>query len=245
VTYLLGGWQESRAAFETSVAMSQTFGGTFGQVLGLQHLVLLDMGVGRYDAAGDRLQEALALVHASDNALVRMHSRTRLYGTLARNCLDVGDLAGAADAVARGFAAQQEAGECASCDVLLYPAAVPTYLALGDLQQAEHAARKAEEVASAFRSNVWVANARYLSGLVASERGDWQLAADAFADALAVFEALEQPFDVARTLETMATLATKAEPALPALDAQDLGARAAAIYAQLGAHHAVARVSGG
>ncbi|MCX6020666.1 MAG: hypothetical protein NTZ05_02845 [Chloroflexi bacterium] len=245
VTYLLGGWQESRTAFETSIAMNQAFGGTFGQVLGLQDLALLDMGAGQYDAARDRLHEALAMVQASENALVRMHSRTRLYGTLARNRLDVGDLPGAVDAVAQGFAAQQEAGECASCDVLLYPAAVPTYLALGDLDQAEYAARKAEEVAAAFRSRTWIATARYLSGLVASARSEWQQAAGAFADALAIFESLEQPYDVARTLETMATLSLQADGTLLRLDPHALRTRAAAIYEQLGAHHAAARLAGG
>lgn len=245
VRYLLGDWQESRAAFETSVTVNQTLGGIFGQVLGLQHLALLDIGLGHHAAAQERLEAALAMVEQSDSALVRMHAPVRLFGTLARNRLETGDLPRAAAYLAQGFAAEHEAGECASCGVLLYPAAVPIYLALGDFGQAEYACRRAEEAAAVFRSRAWVATARYLSGLLATARSGWREAAGYFTEALGIFEALEQVYDVARTMEALAGVAAHGAGDLPDLNAEALRTRAAAMYTRLGAEHAARRVTGG
>lgn len=241
VKYLLGEWQEGSAALQQSIELNRSFGGTFGEVLGLQQLALLETGLGRYAEAYRRLLDALTIARASDNAVVRMHSMTRLFGTLARNRLEAGDVPSATDYLAQGFAAQQEAGECLSCDVLLYPAAVPIYLALGDLAQAEYACGKAEAAATAFRSRAWIATARYLRGWLAVAHAEWSLAANCFQDALDMFVALQQPYDTARSLDGLATVAAQAVATLSHLDPEALQRRATGIYATLGAqrrtHH--------
>ncbi|MBI3971567.1 MAG: tetratricopeptide repeat protein [Chloroflexi bacterium] len=142
------------------------------------------------------------------------------------------------------FASQEEVGECPGCDVLLYPVAVPIYLALGRLEEAEAACRKAEETALLFRSQAWVAAARHARGLIARARGDWSLAADRLQAARDLFEALGQPYDVARSLEALAEVAAQAGPLLPDLDAGALRRQARSLYERLGAAGDLRRLAG-
>jgi tetratricopeptide (TPR) repeat protein len=173
--------------------------------------------------------------------MVRAHSLGRLYATLALNRYEAGDLAAATRYLARGVATQQVVGECAGCDALLYPVAVPVYIAHGDLALAEQACRKAEEVASAFRSRSWVATARYLLGLLASAQGDDASAVLHLEQAAAIFEELGQPYETARTLEVLA-VALKRHPAGNADRARAVLAKAAGQYTALGAEAQARRV---
>jgi tetratricopeptide (TPR) repeat protein len=135
---------------------------------------------------------------------VRAHSLGRVYSSLALSRYEAGDLAEATRFLARGFATQKVVGECAGCDVLLYPAAVPIYLAHGELDLAAEACRKAEETAGAFRSRSWVSTSRYLNGLFAAAQEDWHAAELQFAEAGESFEQLGQPYEHARALEGLA-----------------------------------------
>jgi hypothetical protein len=105
-------------------------------------------------------------------------------------------------------------------------------VALGDLERAERARLKAEEVALLFRSRAWTAAALSCRGHLAAARQDWQVASESFTTALRTFEALEQPYDVARSLELLAD-ATDAL-SRPVADAATLRRRAADLYVGLG-----------
>ena len=104
--------------------------------------------------------------------LVRLHSLTRILGTLAHNPLEAGELAQPVAYVARGWEAQKISGECIPCDVSLYLAAVPVYLALNDREAAGWATRRAEETAANFGSHAWSATAVYIRGLLHGSTGN-------------------------------------------------------------------------
>jgi hypothetical protein len=233
VLYLRGQWSESEVALQRSIELARSFGGTFPEILGMQRLALLETGLGRSEVAHQRIRDVLPIARSSTNPMVRQHTPARLLATAIRNRYEADDLGAASAYVATGFAEQALLGECPTCDVMLYPAAVPVYLALGDVQRASHATQKAEETALLFRSRAWTAAALSCRGLLAAARTDWQSAADGFAAALRIFEALDQPYDIARTLEALAD-ATDALPR-PVADSAALRRRAADLFARLGA----------
>ena len=228
-----GRWAEAERALRRSIELARSFGGTFGEVIGAHRLGLVETAQGRYDAAHERLREALGMARQTDNTMVRAHSVGRILTALARTRYEAGDLPLATEYLALGVAAPQEVGECPGCDVLLYPAAVPIYVALGDHGQAEAACRKAEETGQKYDSPAWVADARYARGLLSLAQESWDTAREALEDALKRYEALGQPYDAARTLEALARLAERAPK--DGLDAAALRARAVATYEELGA----------
>lgn len=235
VQFLLGEWDAAASALARSIDLARSSGGAFGEVLGEQRLGLLETAQGRYLDARERLQRALDNAQRSHNPLVLGHGLGRVLATLARNRFEAGDYTGAADYLAQGFAVKQQVGECASCDVLLYHAAVPIYLALGDLTRAEHACQKADEVSRAFSSRAWIAAARYLRGLFDARRGAWSGAVGALESARDLYAALDQPYDLARCLEALAHLAHHTEIDPLGLDADELREQALVIYRNLGA----------
>jgi tetratricopeptide (TPR) repeat protein len=208
VAYLMGRWPESMAALQRSIELADSVGSTFGVVLGLQRLGVVETGLARHEAAHDRLRRALALMQNSDNLMVLSHSPTRLYTSLADNRLRAGDPSRAAGYLAEGYAAQQTFvsygfGECVTCDVLLYPAAVAVHLAQGELEQAERACARAEEATTWFHSRAGLATARYLRGLLAEAGGEHRLARECLGEALARFREVGQPYEQARCLEAL------------------------------------------
>jgi hypothetical protein len=175
----------------------------------MQRLAVVETGLGHAEPAHDRLRQALAVVKGSDNPMVLDHSPTRLYASLAVNRLRAGDLVAAGDYLAEGYAAQQAVvrqgfGECVTCDVLLYPAAVLVHLARGAQGAAEQACARAEEATTWFRSRGWIATARHLRGLLAEARGEPALAAGCFQQAAEAFRGVGQPYDLAQSLEALA-----------------------------------------
>lgn len=234
VLYLIGRWDESRAALQRSIEMTRSFGGTFGEVIGEQRLAQLETARGEFGPARERLERVQRIARASKDPMVRAHGLGRVLSTLSLTEYLSGNLHAATRHVARGFATQRVVGDCAGCDVLLYPAAVPVYLALGDIGMAEDAAHKADEIAGAFRSQAWVGSARYLLGLVAAAGGERELARERFEDALARFEQVRQPLEVARVSLALAQVLDDAGRA----DA--LRARARELLQHLGAAAPVA-----
>ena len=235
VQYLMGKWQESMASYQQSIDLGREVGGLFGVVLGSQRLALLETRLGLYEQAYKRLLEALEAVKSSDNGLVRLHSMTRILGTLAQNRLEAGDVAQAVGYLAQGWEVQQAGGECVPCDVALYPAAVPVYLAIGDWEGAAWAAKKAEETATNFGSQAWSATAVYVRGLLAKATGDWAEATRCFHQSLEFFEALEQPYETALSREGFSDASSQADPMLPPDLARSLLEQVASVYGRLGA----------
>ena len=235
VQYLLGEWQESMASYRQSIALGQQVGGLFGVVLGSQRLALVETKLGLYDQAYERLLQALEAVQNTDNGLVRLHSKTRILGTLAQNRLEAGELAQAVGYVAEGWDAQREGGECIPCDVSLYPAAVPVYLALEDWEGADWAAGKAEDTAANFGSQAWSATAVYVRGLLAKSIGELARAWECFERALELFEALEQPYESALCKEALFDVSSQSESNLSQEQARSLLVQATGEYTRLGA----------
>jgi tetratricopeptide (TPR) repeat protein len=200
-----------------SIGLAESVGSTFGVVIGMQRLGVVESALGRLGEAHDRLCRALALAKRSGNPMVLSHSPTRLYTSLADNRLRAGDVAGAAEYLAAGYAEQQAVvdegfGECVTCDVLLYPAAVAVHLARGEMEQAERAGAKAEEATTWFHSRAWLATARYLRGLLAEARRETGYSAQCFEQAASVFRQVGQPYDLARCLAALARVTNQNEP---------------------------------
>jgi ATP/maltotriose-dependent transcriptional regulator MalT len=207
---------------------------TFGEVLSAQRLALVETGRGELDRALQRLVNAYEKAQGSDSPLVRIHSGTRILSAAVINRWEARDLPGATQFLAQSVALQQRFGDCPSCDVLLYPAAVPVYLALGDLERASWAADRAEQTAVAFGSNKWVATSHYVRGLLSNAQGNGEQAEQWLRRALEGFRRLGQPYEVAQTLESLAVVRTRERRAALA--------EALALYRKLGAHPAVARL---
>lgn len=223
-----------------AIELSREVGSVFGEVLSAQRLALLETRLGRYEEAHTRLLEAKDLAGDSTSALVRVHTGTRILSSLAYNRLEAGQIAQAAEYLALGFAAQEEVGECASCDVLLYPVAVPVYIALDDMEQASWACGKAEEVATAFKSQAWIATAYYLRGLMAQADGDMEGAASKLRYAVDIFKTLPQPYEAAQTMETLAEVVAAAPGNIPD-DPAALLTEAASNFESLGSMRAAGR----
>lgn len=235
VQYLLGEWQESVASYQQSIDLGRQVGGLFGVVLGSQRLALVETKMGLYERAHGRLLEALETVRNTDDGLVRLHSMTRILGTLAQNRLEAGGLAQAVSYVAQGWEAQKASGECIPCDVSLYPTSIPIYLALGDWDGAAWATKRAEETAANFGSKAWSATAVYVRGLLAKSTGDMAQASRCFHQSLGLFETLGQPYDSALSKEGITDTGSQADPVVPPDLARSLLEQVAGVYRQLGA----------
>lgn len=238
----MGDWEDSLSAFQESIDLATEVNSNFAHIIGSQRLAVLETGLGRFDDAHQRLLEAKGRAAASDSPFVRIHSSTRIYGGLAQNRLDAGDLALATQYLAEGFAAQQEYGECVTCDVLLYPAAVPIYILLGDLDQAEWACTKIEDASSSFGSRAWFAYARLLRGMLASAQQDWAQVYLLLAESQDIFEEMGQPYETAINLEHLAEVIVKDGVPESATTGLQMLERAAGIYKELGSRPGQKRV---
>lgn len=203
VDYLLGDWDQSASSLKSSVELAQKVDSTFGEVLGLQRSGAIETARGNFDEGHHLLSEALAIAQASTSPMVQVHSMTRLLGGLTSNRLEADDLQSATEYLAKGLEIQRQVGQCVPCDVLLYPAAVPLYIALGDLEQADWACSQLEDAANRFGSRAWVAQARYLRGLLAGEFQEWDRSKSLLREALSIYEELGQPYELAQSQQVL------------------------------------------
>jgi DNA-binding SARP family transcriptional activator len=231
--FVVGRWPESRDELERSVRLARAVGATQGVVIGEQRLGLLETATGRTADGRRRLERALAEAQDADSAITHHHSRTRILAALARNELQSGALDDARDSVDRAFAAQRDLGGCVTCDALLYPTAVPVYLATGALDLAEQASKQADATASSFGSRAWVAAADHARGLLLAARGENHAADTSLCTAATTFDRLGQPYDLARVLTALAVVRARAPRQRD--DAPELSRRAGALYQALGA----------
>ena len=238
--HLQGRWPESVGALTESIQICRSFGGEFGDVLGEQRLGQMETALGLFDQAKARLEKALNLARGSNSPMVRAHSLGRVYSTLALSRYEAGDLTEATRYLGRGFATQRVVGECAGCDVTLYPVAVPIYIAHGDLDLAQEICGKAEAAAGAFRSRAWFGTSRYLNGLLAAAREEWERACLQLGEAVEIFEDLEQPYELARAQEELAIAKSRSRDT-SAPTPQDLLSAAVRTYTALGAPYRAER----
>ncbi len=235
VNYLIGEWDTAEDALEASVDKARDVGSTFGEVLGQQRKAIIETATGRLSDAHERLSEVLKIATASDVPMVKVHSMTRLYGALAQNRLDAGDIRAAQRYISRGFRIQNAVGRCVPCDVLMYPAAVPLYVSIGDLEKADWACSQLEEAANGFGSRAWIAQARYLRGMLLGEFQEWDRSKTVLREALAIYEELDQPYETAQAKQTLGEVILRAGRAKSDPDPEQLLREALDLYEQLGA----------
>lgn len=241
VEHLLGEWPDSLASYHRSIDLARQVGSSFGLVLGSQRLAGLETKLGLYDQAHDRLLEAWQTAKDTQIAIMSLHSKTRILGTMAQNRLEAGDLAQALHYLAEGWAAPSESTECVQCDVLMYPVAVAVYLAIGDWEQARWACKRAEETAANFGSQAWSAVSVCLQGTLARATGEWIEAAHHFQQALDMFQGLDQPYDTALSMEALFDVSYRVESGLDQAQSKDFLERALHTFSRLGAISAESR----
>jgi tetratricopeptide (TPR) repeat protein len=128
------------------------------------------------------------------------HVLGRIHATAALIALEGGDPSAAAEILARAGEVAEQTGGCTTCDALLHPTAAETYVALGDLNRAEHHARAAGEVAGQWESGSWRAMADMAQATILGARGEAGEAAESFQRAATAFGQIGQRFDAARCL---------------------------------------------
>lgn len=202
--FVVGRWRDSGAELARSVRLARAAGASQAAIIGEQRLALLETAMGQVADGRRRLQRALAEARDADSLITHHHSRTRLLAALARTQLQAGALDDARASVDEAFAAQRELGGCVSCDALLYPTAVPVYLATGAIDRASEASTQADVTAGAFGSRAWVAAADHARGLLLAARDDDAGADVSLSAAASAFKVLGQPYDIARSLTALA-----------------------------------------
>ena len=231
--FAVGRWPESRDELARSVRLARAVGASQGAVIGEQRLGWLETATGQIAEGRRRLERVLAEAQDADSLITHHHSRTRILAAIARNHLQTGALDDARDSVDQAFAAQRDLGGCVTCDALLYPTAVPVYLATGAIDRAAWASRQADATAGSFGSRAWVASADHARGLLLAARGEQQAADASLSAAAATFERLGQPYDLARALSALAVV--RARALWKRNDAAELSRRAVGLYRTLGA----------
>jgi hypothetical protein len=139
---------------------------------------------------------------------MRAHCLARLYAIIARNRLEAGDVAAADDALALGLQMSERHGNCATCDALLYPAAVGVRVAQERLDEATAFCRRLYAEAARYRSRTWIAMARQVQGELAAARAQHDTALVALRKAVRGFRLAAFDYEAARCLEAMVAVYT-------------------------------------
>lgn len=196
-----GHWGQAETSLRESIALYAEIGAASGEALARQQL-------GVVLTARQQLDEALAVLEegtvVAERAVMRAHCLARLYASMARNRLEAGELAAADDALTLGLQMSRRHGNCATCDALLYPAAVSVRLAQERLEEAAEFCRRLSEEAANYGSRTWIAMARQVQGEVAAARGAHEDALRAFKKAVRGFRQAEFDYEAARCLAAMA-----------------------------------------
>lgn len=205
--YQAGHWEAAEAALRDSVQLHRDIGAASGEALACQRLGVLLTTRGRLAEAQAILEAGLL---AAERALLRAHCLTRLYAALARNHLTAGDLPAAEQALAQGLAMSDRHGHCATCDALLWPAAIGVRAAARDWEAAEAFCQKLDAAGAAYSSHTWAAMARQARGELAAAQGQPERAAAYYAEAQAAFTLAGNDAEAERCRAAQASLAAPA-----------------------------------
>ena len=227
-----GHWAEAGAVLRESVRLYHELGAASGEALALQRLGTLLTARGRFNEAMALFDEGVIV---AARASMRAHCLTRLYASMTRNRLMVGELESADHYLALGLSMSERHGHCATCHALLYPAAVSLHIARGNLSAAEDACRQLEEAAQQYQSQAWMAMARQARGELAAARGDFDDAMACYDEASVGFKATGNQYDAARCLKAMAEIRRKRKAPNDAKMAKDEAAEARLILERLSA----------
>ena len=227
-----GHWAEAEAALRESIKLHLELGAASGEALAWQRLGVLQTARGQLDEAMTSFEEG---VIAAERALLRAHCLARLYGSMTRNRLKAGELDVADQYLALGLALGARHGHCATCDSLLFPAAVSVRVAQRDFAAAESFCQRMDAAAEEYSSRIWIAMARQARGELVAARGDLDDALAFYTEARVAYSAAGNKYEAARCLEAMAAVrqTRRAEGDLEM--AQAAQAEARQIYERLGA----------
>jgi ATP/maltotriose-dependent transcriptional regulator MalT len=212
-----GEWDLAEESLRSAVQTYHDCAASSGESLTLQRLGVVLTAKGRFDEAAKFLDEGIVV---AERAVMRSHALTRIYSSIARNCLAAGDLDGAVRALEQGQAEAQRHGNCVTCNGLLLPESVRVHLAAGRHDAAQEATEKLEAIAETYGSSLWSAMARHARGryLLATGQSEsaeaaLQAAEDAYAAHGEVYEAAR--CRIARSL-AIEDAARRTEVATPA-----------------------------
>jgi len=217
-----------------SLRLHAELGSPMGEALVAQRLAELAVGRGDAQTADAYLRRGLQRL---DQSSMPLHLVGRLYGTLALNALEQGDVAGATAAIEAAARASERYGNCPTCGALLHPVAAQTFAALGDPERGEPHAQAATQVAGYWESQAWRAMAELARGALARARQEPARAHQHFLDAAAAFELAEQPYEAARALLQAGLCRADSDPPR----ARAMLAQAETVFHRLGAARAEAR----
>ena len=226
-----GHWNEAEAALRESIKLHRELGAASGEALAWQRLGVLQSARGNLDEALASFEEG---VIAAERATMRAHCLTRLYASMTRNRLLAGDLEAANHYLALGLAMGERHGNCATCDSLLFPAAVSVHIAHGDFATAENFCHKLEEAAKQYGSRTWIAMSRQARAELARARGDGDEALAAFTEAYEAFTAAGNDYEAAHCLSAIAELRQARQAPADAELAQAAQAQARQVFERLG-----------
>lgn len=227
-----GHWAEAEAMLRESVKIYHEISAASGEALALQRLGTLLTARGQFDEAMDLLEEGVTV---AERAGMRAHCLTRLYASMTRNRLLVGEIDSASRYLALGLAMSERHGHCATCHALLYPVAVSVYIAKGALSLAEDFCRQLEEAAGEYRSRAWIAMARQSRGELAHAQGDLETALACYEEASRAFQDVSNQYETARCLTAMAEIRRKRRASGDAKAAKSEAAEANLILKRLNA----------
>lgn len=227
-----GRWAEAEAALRDSIQLHREIAAASGEALARQRLGVLLTARGQLDEGLAILEEGVVV---AERALMRAHCLARLYASMTRNRLKAGDIDVADQYLALGLAMDERHGNCATCDALLFPAAVSVRVAKRDFTAAESFCQRMDAAAAQYGSRIWIAMARQARGELAAARGDLDDALACYTEAQAAYSAAGNEYEAARCLDAIARLkqTRRAEGDLD--DAHVAQAQARLIFERLGA----------
>ena len=189
-----------------SIKLYREISAASGEALALQRLGTLLTARGRFEEAMKLLQEGVTV---AERASMRAHCLTRMYASMTRNRILIGEIDSAGHYLALGLAMSERHGHCATCYALLYPVAVSVYSAKRAFSLAENFCRQLEDAARQYQSQAWIAMARQARGELTHSQGDLETALTCYDEASQAFRGIGNEYETARCLRAMAEVRRK------------------------------------
>jgi DNA-binding NarL/FixJ family response regulator len=230
-----GRWREALELAHTALELAEQIQDphALGFKGRIQALVEADLGF--TEQARSTAEESLRFAHVRADEVVVIAS----LGVLGRLELALGNLE-AAGGYLRELPRRALAGGWANPAEPLWPDAIETLIALGELEQAEAYLEQHELNAQRVASPWAVATAARCRGLMAAAEGDQAAAFGAFDRALSALEGKPYPLELGRTLLCLGVVRRQAQQRTAAREALE---QALAIFEELGARLWAVRAS--
>jgi len=201
--YQAGHWVEAEAALNESIRLYRELRAASGEAIAWQRLGVLQTARGQIETAMRSFEEGIAI---AERAVMRAHCQVRLYASMTRNRLIVGDLQAAEQYLSLGLEMSESHGNCATCNALLLPAAISLRIAQGELRQAEPLCWQLERCAEEYASSMWLAMARQSRGELLAAQNWTEEALKRYEEAYRFYRAAGHDYEAARCLSAIADL---------------------------------------